>query len=416
MKRNVLIAICASAMLLTACGSDSHTHSAQSKWESNLLNHWHVCECGEKMDEAEHTMEENVCTVCGTEILVSEDDVIQMTTYDERGNYVSRIIYGADGSVQYKEDIAYTYDDEGNILGQKTYNGDVLSDEVVYQKNAAGERYIASTTHYYEDGSRDVSEYDETWHMTKTVSYDAEDNALYTFEYAYSADGSTVKETGYEGDRLAGEQEYVLLEDGTQRTIRQQFYNADGTTDIIEFDDYGNEKREAHYDAAGNVENELRYESEYDAQGHMTFRCIYQNDRLVEEMEFINGSDEDGEWSVSGKTTVYYEDGSKNVKDGDVEGTWTTDTTYDAAGNVIEELRYEYVYDENGNATDVKGFLNGRLFEQAESIVDAEGKTTGVLMTSYGEDGSKMVREYNANFEVVKETVYDASGNVTSES
>lgn len=42
-----------------------------------------MCECGEKVDSAAHTLENDVCTVCGTEIVTYEDEMIQLTAYNE---------------------------------------------------------------------------------------------------------------------------------------------------------------------------------------------------------------------------------------------------------------------------------------------------------------------------------------------
>jgi len=39
----------------------------------------------------------------------------------------------------------------------------------------------------------------------------------------------------------------------------------------------------------------------------------------------------------------------------------------------------------------------------------------GMLWTEYNEDGTKTITELSENFEPVKETVYDAEGNVISE-
>ena len=83
---------------------------------------------------------------------------------------------------------------------------------------------------------------------------------------------------------------------------------------------------------------------------------------------------------------------------------------------MIEEVRYEYEYNEEGDSMGSKGYLNGRLFKEAQSIRNADGEASGMLMISYDEDGTKTVAEYDEFFDLVKETVYDAGGNVISES
>ena len=196
--------------------------------------------------------------------------------------------------------------------------------------------------------------------------------------------------------------------------LKEISYNEDGSWIGAEYDLYENQVIEIHSNANGNVELDRRFEHTYDEDGNKTLTKTYDNGVLVEEVEFWVGSDEDGTWSMSGKTTTYHEDGSKTVSDGDLEATWSSETTYDAAGNVVEELRYEYTQDENGEATSTKGYKNGKLFVETQAITTEEGEP-GILWIDYEEDGSKTVTEFDENFELVKETVYDAAGNVISE-
>ena len=43
----------------------AHTHSYASTWSQDGAHHWRACSCGEKVDYAEHTFKDGVCTVCG---------------------------------------------------------------------------------------------------------------------------------------------------------------------------------------------------------------------------------------------------------------------------------------------------------------------------------------------------------------
>ena len=78
MKRKTLCSIWAAlcvcltgAVLLTACGGDTHKHEYASEWTCDDTHHYHACECGAKKDKAEHvpTMSantgKNVCEICG---------------------------------------------------------------------------------------------------------------------------------------------------------------------------------------------------------------------------------------------------------------------------------------------------------------------------------------------------------------
>lgn len=67
------------AQTCTACGFElapalGHTHVFGEVWEKDDVNHWHVCACGEKADEAAHEWDDGVvCKVCLAEKPVEED-------------------------------------------------------------------------------------------------------------------------------------------------------------------------------------------------------------------------------------------------------------------------------------------------------------------------------------------------------
>lgn len=230
-------------------------------------------------------------------------------------------------------------------------------------------------------------------------------------EYTYNDAGNWVGVKEYVEGVLTAEREYSIEADGNQQLLKEIIYNEDGSWIGAEYDLYENQIIEIHSDADGNVALDRRFEHTYDAEGNKTLTKTYDNGVLVEEMEFWFGSDEEGSWSMSGKTTTYHEDGSKTVSDGDLEATWSSEITYDADGNVVEELRYEYDQDENGESTGSRGYKNGKLFVETKAITGPDG-APGILWTEYREDGTKTVTEYNESFDVVNKTVYDADGNV----
>lgn len=414
-KRLLSILLACALMLLTACGG--HAHSAATGWVSDLENHWHVCdECGENFESAAHALEDGVCTVCGSEIIVWEDGSSQLITYNEYGDYTQLTLYAADGSVESEERYEYEYGADGNKIREKDYTNGVLACEYEYAQNTAGETYIAKDTYYYEDGTKSSSEYDATGNILHSASYAADGSMESAYEYEYSDDGSWMSEKEYYGNTLSAVREYSVDTDGWQKLLTEKIYNEDGSWIGTEYDLYDNVVIEIESDADGNVTMDRRYEYTYDADGNYSMSRIYENGVLTEEVEYFTGSDEEGSWSMSGKTTVYHEDGSKTISDRDLEATWSSETTYDANGNVVEELRYEYEYNEDGDSIGSKGYKNGKLIEEMRSIIGADGEATGILWTYYHEDGTRTVEEYDTSLDLVKETVYDASGNVISES
>ncbi|MBE6032560.1 MAG: hypothetical protein E7224_05140 [Clostridiales bacterium] len=268
----------------------------------------------------------------------------------------------------------------------------------------------------YEDGSvQQLSIYNENGDQTRCVGYTPEGEEEFCYEYQYGAPGEMTYSWEYYNGVLTAEYEYAKNAEGVSFTAKSVSYNEDGSYSVYKYDEYDNETFEGYYDAAGQAESEFVYENTYDADGNRTLRCTYENGELIEEMEYIFGSDEFGSWSMSGKTTTYHGDGTYTVSDGDFEATWSSEITYDGDGNVLNEIRYEYEYDENGENIGSRSYENGVLTEEMEAIIGADGETTGLLRTIYEEDGSKTVRELNAEFDLVSETVYDAAGNVVSQ-
>ena len=52
-------------IMVIGCDNDnSHTHSYNKNWSSNMTQHWHECSCGDKTDVANHTIISNICSVC----------------------------------------------------------------------------------------------------------------------------------------------------------------------------------------------------------------------------------------------------------------------------------------------------------------------------------------------------------------
>lgn len=405
--------ICALTLtMLTACG---HTHTAAEGWKSDSENHWHICsECEEIFDSTSHTLENDVCTVCGSEIVTYESGEKQLTIYNEQGDSIFFAVYESDGRVVVAERYEYTYDADGNKCGGVYYDGETLSAEYEYAQSSSGETYLAKDTNYYEDGSKSTYEYDEHGNTLYFANIDAEGSVWDAAEYTYNDAGNWVGAKEYVEGVLAAEREYAIDGAGHQQLLREITYSEDGSWVGAEYDLYENQVIEIHTNAEGNVELDRRFEHTYDDEGNKTLTKTYDNGVLVEEVEFWFGTDEDGSWSMSGKTTTYHEDGSKTVTDGDLDTTWSSETTYDAQGNVVEELRYEYEQDENGEAIGSKGYKNGKLFVETQAIT-LPGGEPGMLWTEYNEDGTKTVTELNENFEPVKETVYDAEGNVISE-
>ena len=420
MKKHVIILLAIVSLLaLTACGgqaesqSQTHTHAPSADWSADTENHWRTCECGETVESGAHTLEDEICTVCGSEVYTYDDGAVSLTVYNAYGDFAFSVSYDAEGNLMSEERAEYTYSEDGTVLRCKTYLDGAPFAESQYDFTDDGERYEAKTRFFYDDGAWDEAAYNADGNCLSSHSYDAEGNAVYAYLYEYAPDGSWMQETYYDGERKAEQWEYRLDEDGGQYTTRYLYFGEDDTVTVYEYDEMGNETLQAVYGPDGEPQLTLRYENVYNSDGERVLCRTYENDRLAEEVEYVFGTDEDGSWwSMSGKTTNYHEDGTKTVHESDVEATWSTETHYAADGSVVEEIRYEYLRDENGEDIGTKGFRNGKLFQTVEVVKDENGETASILMTDYHEDGTRTVREYDDVFTLLQEVLLGTDGSV----
>lgn len=157
---------------------EEHTHTAASAWQIDKDNHWHVCECGEVIDSAAHTTEDDVCTVCEAEIYTYEDGTVSIYQYNEYGDFILSIDYDESGKETTRTTTEHTYDEDGNPLTEKQYTDGKLSYECEYKLDEEGYAYPFNEIVYYEDGSKAVYEYDENYEMVSEVWYNADGSLM----------------------------------------------------------------------------------------------------------------------------------------------------------------------------------------------------------------------------------------------
>lgn len=227
----------------------------------------------------------------------------------------------------------------------------------------------------------------------------------------------------------------------------------DGSADVYDYDEYGNQTRYTSFDPEGQVIMEI------------IRACTYANDQLVLEHEFVNGVffsetvytvDADGN-SIPQRATAWNDDGTTSVNEYDEHGNcvrsailapdgavcfetlsefalnadgWfyeakaisrfadgtTFHTEYnqhcdpvrtvntEADGTVWSDTTYEYAYD-GWDKLWCKQYTFGRLAMESEY-------QDGLLMTEteYPEEGGRYIYEYNHNGDITLITAYDADG------
>lgn len=294
------------AASLTAC-AEKHTHAPAEIWELNAKEHWQLCECGEAMNTAAHTLDDiGVCSVCGAEIWDFGDSV-DVYTYTQYGDPLRITSYDADGNVTSDLRYEYEYDADGNKVLEKYYADGVLMEETVYEAGIP-----VQYTAYYEDGTKTVAEYDEDGNIVHSVYYDVDESvASETWsEYAYTTDGES-----YES--------------------KNTMTDADGIKYIGEYNEQGDMTVWSCYNADGSLATEECYEFEYDAEGRKQVKRIYVGGTLTEELIYTLVTQEDGWMNYPGTVIEYEADGSKTVTEYDENDNVISVATYDAAGNEI---------------------------------------------------------------------------------
>ncbi len=239
-------------------------------------------------------------------------------------------------------------------------------------------------------------------------------NIVYRTVTEFETDGSA-----YKGYRIYRDK--VLVEEGKFASVtsddyilsQRTTYDADGEYNVYIYNDHGDYTKRTHYDKNGNEIDVTEREFVYDENGIRIQRKSYDDGFLYRDI--IYEATPDGE-SRKKVDTYYYSDGDKEVMYFDENENETACTTYDANGDILEELTYEYTYDKDGNIVLIKEYEDMSLTEETEysytTYKYAESATYRSKETIYYGD-EKDIYLYNENHDFVSITQYDASGEVT---
>jgi len=327
-KLLIRMAVCllAMGMLQGVCAADAHVHTPAEGWDRNAYEHWRACECGQVLQIEAHTMQDAMCSVCGSEIWIFEDGLANVSNYSGEG-YTDRVsAYDADGTLL--EDYRFERTPEGSDgwMYERIYGcGPVVNtqeycllEEVLYRTEADGWNVMIHLISYYPDGTvAGRNEYDEYGNMVSSVSYDELGALVYeeTWEYEY-ADGQIVS------------------------TMQCGRY-AEGDWFVSRCNEYGDEVLYTCYDAAGVVIDELTCEYIYDEAGGKLQSICRSRGMLVRESFYSTAGDEDATVYWLSSEVEYYDDGSKCVFEYDQDGWIIRSTEYDAQGRVVQVDTFE---------------------------------------------------------------------------
>lgn len=283
-----------------------HTHSAGEAWSVDQNSHWHICaDCGEYVDEAAHTLDENgLCSVCGCGVWVYDDGTYEIFFYDDQGALCQWNCYEADGTLYYRVRYVFEYDDQGCVISQKDYvfdpaqgyTEDFLECERYYaycEDSEYAETYLSEEIYYYADGTKCHSTYNEQGDLITAITYEADGTVsnVERCEKEYDENGGCIRELVYSNDVLTAEYCYIALPDGEYAMSKSVVYDEDGSVfwmitceyEIVDgrtmsqtcyengvlswavyyqYDEYGGclILREVEYDADGNIISDIRYD------------------------------------------------------------------------------------------------------------------------------------------------------------
>ena len=382
-KKNIIISAVLAAALLAGCGTqtgaDGHKHTAQGDWDFNGKEHWNICECGEKMDAAEHKLGDDlICSGCGAEVWEMDDGSVDVNVYDQYGNTQRCVSFDAEGNIVSESHCEFEYTDEGTVTRMIFYSDGVLQSDDIYEPNGYGEYTLAKSTMYY-DGGCTVNEYDEYGNMVHMADTDEAGNveAESWYEYAMDADGgfyeSKYTERLPEGGKLEAQ------------------YNPMG--DIIV---------RVWYDDADNETRVDTWEYEYNEAGQDMWQKQYTDGVLVYEITGY-GEYSNSEFSMRYPECIieYYEDGTRLEQKYGSNGEIETETSYSVGGDVVEVLTYTYETFEDGNWKAIQVHNGDKLVIDKQYAQCSDGSGSYLeTETVYNEDGTTTV------------TTYDEEGNV----
>ena len=325
--------------------------------------------------------------------------------YDKNNKVLSETVYNSDGTktvTAYSEGVkskVTTYDKNGNVTKSENYdkNGNLIQDGEVKTTNAKGNKVyttykngvaiketeydkqtgnLVSATTFNADGSKTVKEYSDNVRMYYTVSN-------------YNKDGKITDSKSMRLDTVTAEAVYTYNKNGELETKAVTQYGGNGYRDKISTtitDKNGNKISETQYDIYWT--NPIT--------GHKTNSSVnvtttYNGTKTTISAVDKRSGKKDTEITTdsANNTTTVVDYSSKGIK--------TSSVTTDADKNVLEEIKY----DSTGKLSSKVSYeyQNGKLKTRIEYDKNGNVKT-------------KTVYEYSDN--TIKTKVYDANGNLTS--
>ena len=326
-------------------------------------------------DKNNKVLSETVYNSNGTKTVTAYSDGVKskVTTYDKNGKETKSENYDKNGNLIQDGEVKTT-----NAKGNKvytTYKNGVAIEETEYDKQT---RNLVSATTFNADGSKTVKEYSDKYREYYTVSN-------------YNKDGKITDSKSMRVNTVTAETVYTYNKNGELETKVVTQYGGSGYRDKISTtitDKNGNKISETQYDIfwtnplTGSKSNSsVNVTTTYD--GTKTTVSVVDKRSGKKDTEITTDS--------ANNTTTVVDYSSKGIK--------TSSVTTDADKNVLEEIKY----DSTGKLSSKVSYeyQNGKLKTRIE--YDKNGNVKTKTVYEYSEDGN-----------TIKTKVYDAKGNLTS--
>ena len=190
----------------------------------------------------------------------------------------------------------------------------------------------------FDDGSADVSDYNEHGDLTRYTSFNAAGEIVIEicYTYEYDADGRMLLSREFVEDVLTGEVTFTVNENGEVIPVSQVAYFDDDTWAMSEYDEHGHLIYTATYATDGTVDFEAFFEYTLSSEGH-----YYESSKLS---RFGDGASFYHEYNEHNDTTMTF--------------------SMEADGTVWENSTYEYEY-ANGTKLWKKQYSDGVMTLEA---------------------------------------------------
>lgn len=336
----------------------------------------------------------------------------------ENGDMIMSVEKDLDGNIIYEDRYDREYDENGNKLWEKHYvNGELVYEVIEYSLSEDGNwAFPKKEIEYTEEGLTKVYDYNEKGELILEKDYDENGNVVYYFvcEYEYDENDVMLSKKTYKNGSLSTEEYFKTTEDGwTYPESETVYYPELNVAYKSIYNEFGDQTGRIVYDAEDNIVQEDVFEIEYDENGNITLERHYTDGVLTyEALDYVAETNDFVFTRYPSVINRYNKDGSKNVTVNGKYGLTKSSADYAADGSVISETVYEYEFFESGDIKTVKVIKDGNPIREEYYEVISDGWTTYLKKdVAYFEDGSRIVTEYDENWNIVSSTSFDADGN-----